>query len=59
VTDKKPEVDVKAQTVLPEKSDNEVTQRVNAWAADTYPAAYAHLQAAKALKDSLKKRATD
>jgi len=55
VTDKKPEVEVKAQTVLPEKSDDPVTQRINAWAADTYPAAYAHLQAAK----DLKKRATE
>jgi putative membrane protein len=59
VSDKKAEVDVKAQTVLPEKSDDPVTQRINAWAADTYPVAYAHLQSAKALKDTLKKRATD
>jgi putative membrane protein len=53
-TDKKPQVEVKAQTVLPEKSDDPVTQRINAWAADTYPAAYAHLQAAKSLRDTLK-----
>jgi putative membrane protein len=59
VSDKKAEVDVKAQTVLPEKSDDPVTQRINAWAADTYPVAYAHLQSAKALKDTLKKRSTD
>jgi len=58
-TDKTPKVEVKAQTVLPEKSDDPVTQRINAWAADTYPAAYAHLQAAKSLKDTLKKRSTD
>jgi putative membrane protein len=50
----KAKVDVKGQSVVPEKSDNEVTQRINAWAADTYPAAYAHLQSAKALKDGLK-----
>ena len=54
-----PRVDVKAQSVLPEKSDDPVTQRINAWAADTYPTAYAHLQSAKALKDTLKKRTTD
>jgi len=54
----KAKVDVKGQSIVPEKSDNEVTQRINAWAADTYPAAYAHLQAAKSLKDSVKK-ATD
>jgi len=54
-TDEKAKVDTKGQTVVPEKSDNEVTQRINAWAADTYPAAYSHLQAAKALRDSVKK----
>jgi predicted outer membrane protein len=55
----KAQVDVKAQSVLPEKSDDQVTQRVNAWAAETYPVAYAHLQHAKALKDTLKKRSTN
>jgi putative membrane protein len=58
-TDEKARVDVKAQTVMPEKSDDAITQRVNAWAAETYPAAYAHLQSAKAIKDVLKKRATN
>src|SRR5215831_18161450 len=53
-TDEKAKIDTKGQSVVPEKSDNEVTQRVNQWAADTYPAAYAHLQSAKALKDTLK-----
>lgn len=53
-TGEKAKVDMKAQTVVPEKSDNEVTQRINAWAADTYPTAYAHQQAAKTLKDTLK-----
>jgi putative membrane protein len=52
-------IDVKSQTVLPEKSDDLVTQRINQWAADTYPVAYAHLQAAKDLKEMLKKRSTD
>jgi putative membrane protein len=55
----KAKIDVKAQSVVPEKSDDVVTQRINAWAADTYPTAYAHLQAAKDLKDTLKKRSTD
>jgi len=57
-TDKAPKVEVQAQTVLPEKSDDPVTQRINAWASDTYPVAYAHLQAVKSLKDTLKKRST-
>jgi len=52
-------VDVKTQTVIPEKSDDPVTQRINAWAADTYPTVWAHLQAAKALRDNVKKRSTD
>ncbi len=54
--DTKAKVDMKAQSVLPEKTDNEVTARINAWAADAYPDTYAHLQSAKALKDTLKKR---
>lgn len=58
-TGQTPKVDVKAQTVLPEKSDDPITQRINAWAADTYPTAYAHLQSAKSLKDTLKKRSTN
>jgi predicted outer membrane protein len=48
-----------ATAVVPEKSDNAVTMSVNQWAADTYPVAYAHLQAAKQLADGLKKRSTD
>lgn len=55
----KAKVDVKAQMVVPEKSDDPITQRINAWAADTYPVAYAHLQAAKDLRDAVKKRSTD
>jgi putative membrane protein len=55
----KAKIDMKAQTIVPEKSDDPVTQRINSWAADTYPVAYAHLQSAKALKDSVKKRSTD
>jgi len=55
----KAKIDVKAQMVTPEKSDDVITQRVNAWAAETYPVAYAHMQAAKDLKDALKKRSTN
>src|SRR5262249_11254430 len=59
VTGTEAKIDVKTQSILPEKSDDPITQRINAWAADTYPAAYAHLQNAKALKDTLKKRWAD
>jgi putative membrane protein len=46
-------------TITPEKSDNPVTQTVNQWAAETYRAASAHRDQAKALQDTLKKTATD
>jgi putative membrane protein len=55
----KARVEGKAQMVVPEKSDDMVTQRVNAWAAETYPTAYAHLESAKALRDTVKKRSTN
>ena len=45
-------------TVTPEKSDNPVTFRLNQWAADTYPKAFAHLQAAKDMQKGLKRRTT-
>lgn len=44
--------------VLPEKSDNPVTMSINQWAADTYPVAQAHLEAAKALDSAVRKRRT-
>lgn len=44
-----------APSLAPEKSDDPVTQRINEWAAQTYPAAYNHQETAKSLKDSLKK----
>jgi putative membrane protein len=55
----KAKVEMKTDAIVPEKSDNPVTQQINAWAAETYPVAYAHLQNAKALKDALKKRSTN
>jgi len=51
--------ETKAVAVTAEKSDNPVTLSLNQWAADTYPVAYAHLQAAKQLADGLKKRSTN
>jgi predicted outer membrane protein len=41
--------------VLPDPSDNPTTMRVNQFAADLYPTAHAHLEAAKALETSLRK----
>jgi putative membrane protein len=54
----KTEERAEAQAVTPEPSDNPVTMTVNQWAADTYPAVYAHLHSAKALDDKIKKRTT-
>ena len=47
-----------AMTVVAEKSDNPVTLALNQWAAETYPVAFAHLQAAKDLRKGLEQRQT-
>ena len=54
-----PDASVKAVAVTAEKSDNPDTMALNEWAAATYPVAYAHLQAAKDLRDGVSKRATN
>jgi putative membrane protein len=48
-----------ATGMVPEKSDNPVTMSINEWAAAAHPTTYGHLQAAKSLNDSLKKRTTN
>jgi putative membrane protein len=48
-----------AVAVAPESSDNAATMALNQWAAQTYPVAYAHLQAAKDLQAGLQKRSTN
>ena len=45
--------------VRPHKSDNEITMKVNQWAADTYPVAQKHLDTARTLENATKKRPTD
>jgi len=50
---------VEAVAIAAEKSDSPTTFALNQWAAETYPVAYAHLEAAKALRDGVKKRSTD
>jgi predicted outer membrane protein len=44
--------------ILPDQSDNPTTMRINRFAADIYPTVHAHLEAARALESSLKKRYT-
>jgi putative membrane protein len=45
--------------VRPNKSDNEVTMKINQWAADTYPVAQKHLDTARTLETAAKKRSTN
>ena len=56
---KKTDAKVEADTVTPEKSDNAITMGLNSWAAKTYPVVSAHLDAAKKLQDTVKKRMTN
>jgi putative membrane protein len=44
--------------ILPDKSDNPTTMRINQFAAEIYPTVHAHLEAAKTLETLLKKRYT-
>ena len=57
-TGKKVESKGETVVVMAEKSDNPVTFRLNQWAADTYPRAFAHLQAAKDLQKGVARRTT-
>jgi len=42
--------------VRPDKSNNEITMKINQWAADTYPVAQKHLDTARTLENPTKKR---
>ena len=42
-------------TVIPEKSDDQVTSALNTWAAAVYPIAAGHLDSAKALQTAMKR----
>jgi putative membrane protein len=48
-----------ASSVFPEESDNPVTMSINRWAAESYPVVHAHLQAAKTLDETVRKRTTN
>jgi putative membrane protein len=41
------------------RSDQEITAKINQWAADTYPVAQKHLDTARTLENATKKRSTD
>ena len=55
----KTDAKVEADAITPEKSDNAITMGLNSWAAKTYPVVSAHLDAAKKLQDTVKKRMTN
>lgn len=54
-----PEVAMRDVQVHPDKSDSEVTMKINQWAADTYPIAQKHLDIARTLENATKKRSTN
>ena len=51
-----PKVDMRDVQVRPAKSDREITMQINQWAADTYPVAQKHLDTARTLENTTKKR---
>jgi putative membrane protein len=51
-----PKVEMADVQVRPNKSDSEITMKVNQWAADTYPVAQKHLDTARTLENTTKNR---
>jgi hypothetical protein len=54
-----PGVALRDVQIRPEKSDNALTMKINQWAAETYPVAQKHLDAARTLENATKKRSTN
>jgi putative membrane protein len=54
-----PKIAMRDVQVRPNKSDNEVTMKINQWAADTYPVAQKHLDTARALATATNKGSTN
>jgi putative membrane protein len=54
-----PTIAMRDVQVRPIKSDNEVTMKINQWAADTYPLAQKHLDTARTLETTTNKRSTN
>ena len=53
-----PTIAMRDVQVRPNKSDIEVTIKINQWAADTYPVAQKHLDTARTLEIATNKRST-
>jgi putative membrane protein len=54
-----PKVVLRDVAVRPDKSDNEITMKINQWAAETYPAVQKHLDTARTLRKAAKERSTN
>lgn len=54
-----PKVEMRDVQIRPNASDNELTLKINQWAAETYPITQKHLDAARTLDNAAKKRSTD
>jgi putative membrane protein len=54
-----PQVAMRDVEVRPDKSDNQITMKINQWAADTYPVAQKHLDTARTLENPTKKRSSN
>ena len=54
-----PNIAMRDVQVRPNKSSNEVTIKINQWAADTYPVAQKHLDTARTLETTTNKRSTN
>lgn len=54
-----PNAELRDVAVRPNKSDSEITMKINQWAADTYPVVQKHLDTARTLENTAKKRSTD
>lgn len=50
-----PKVEMADVPLRPNASDNELTKKINQWAAETYPVAQKHLDTARALENATKK----
>jgi putative membrane protein len=54
-----PKVEMRDVQLRPNASDDELTKKINQWAAETYPVAQKHLDTARALDNSRKKGTTN
>jgi putative membrane protein len=54
-----PKVAMPDVPIRPNASDDELTKKINQWAAETYPIAQKHLDTARTLENTAKKRSTN